>query len=51
MTTIEDRLKEIAEIDAKIEAITAYKEKKKVIEEKKESIEGGRGAGDLGRRA
>jgi len=39
MTTLHDRLKEIAEIDAKIEAITAYKEKKKAIEEKKESIE------------
>ncbi|KAK0655476.1 hypothetical protein B0T16DRAFT_384350 [Cercophora newfieldiana] len=39
MTTLEDRLKEIAEFDAKIEAITAYKEKKKAIEEKKESIE------------
>jgi cell fate (sporulation/competence/biofilm development) regulator YlbF (YheA/YmcA/DUF963 family) len=39
MTTLEDKLKEIAEIDAKIEAIMAYKEKKKAIEEKKESIE------------
>ena len=29
MITLEDRLKEIAEIDAKIEAIIAYKEKKR----------------------
>ncbi|KAK0721848.1 hypothetical protein B0T26DRAFT_749320 [Lasiosphaeria miniovina] len=37
MTTIEDRLKEIAEIDNKIEAIMAYKDKKEVVEQK-ESI-------------
>ena len=39
MTTIEERLKEIAEIDLKIEAITAYKEKKEAIEENKSLIE------------
>lgn len=38
MTTIEDRLKEIAEIDNKIEAITAYKGKKEAVEQKKEAI-------------
>jgi hypothetical protein len=40
MTTIEVRFREIAEIDTKIEAITAYKKKKKeAIEEKKSWIE------------
>jgi peptidoglycan hydrolase CwlO-like protein len=38
MTTLEDRLKELLEIEAKIELITAYKEKEKAVEEKKETI-------------
>lgn len=33
-TTLEERLKEILEIEAKIEAIVAYKDKQKAIEDK-----------------
>lgn len=39
MTALEERLKELTEIEAKIEAITAYNAKKEAIEEKKERIE------------
>ena len=40
MTALKDKLQQITEFEAKIEAITAYKEKKNAIEEKKKLIEG-----------